>query len=85
MVKFTYPKGKTRHFPICPIAPSFGTVQWRIQTYGAGGGGGHPDPEIREGGLDKKDFRAFGPQFGPNVRGDTGPFPGSATAVFSSE
>ena len=49
MVKFTYPKGKTRHFPICPIAPSFGTVQWRIQTYGAGGGGGHPDPEIRGG------------------------------------
>ena len=37
MVKFTYPKGKTSHFPICPIAPSFGTVQSRIQTYGGGG------------------------------------------------
>ena len=83
MVKFTYPKGKTRHFPICPIAPSFGTVQCGSRPMG--GGGGDPDPEIRGGGLDKKHFRAFGPQFDPNVRGDTGPFPGSATAVFSSK
>ena len=42
MVKFTYPKGKTSHFPICPIAPSFGTVQSRIQTYGGGGGASRP-------------------------------------------
>ena len=39
MVKFTYPKGKTSHFPICPIVPSCCTVQWRIQTYEGGGGG----------------------------------------------
>ena len=39
---------------------------------------GHPDPEIRGGGLKKKSFRPFGPQFGLKIRG---PSPGSATAV----
>ena len=42
MVKFTYPKGKTSHFPICPIVPSCCTVQWRIQTYEGGGGSSRP-------------------------------------------
>ena len=29
-----------------------------------GGGGVHPDPRIRGGGLPKKFFRFFGPHFG---------------------
>ena len=50
-----------------------------------GGGGGHPDPEIRGVGavLKKKNFWPFRPQFGPKVTGGAGlprapPF-GSAT------
>lgn len=34
-----------------------------IQKAGGVGGGGHPDPEIRGGGLKKK-FPPFRPQFG---------------------
>ena len=35
-----------------------------------GGGGGHPDPEIRSGdGLQKKYFLLLGPQFGLKIRG----------------
>ena len=34
-----------------------------LQTRGAGGGGVHPDPGIRGGGLPKKFFRFFGPHF----------------------
>ena len=49
-----------------------------------GGGGGHPDPEIRggEGVLQKKKFPPFGPQFGLKIRRGRrplGPSPGSAT------
>ena len=35
-----------------------------------GGGGGHPDPEIRRG---RSFFRLFRPQFGPKMRGGGGP------------
>ena len=38
-------------------------IQWKFQTFrlGEGGGeGGHPDPEIRGGGLQKNFFRPFG-------------------------
>ena len=48
-----------------------------------GGGGGHPDPEIRGGGQSQKFFfRPFGPHFGLKIRGagSPGPSPGSATA-----
>ena len=39
-----------------------------------GGGLGHPDPEIREGGVSKKFcFRPFGPQSGLKIRGGAGP------------
>ena len=34
-----------------------------------GGGGGHPDTEMREGAVSKIFFRPFGPQFGLNIRG----------------
>ena len=48
-----------------------------------GGGGGHPDPEIREGVRSlKKLFRPFGPQFGLKIKGSPSPpgsFPGSVT------
>ena len=37
MVKFTYPKGKTGRFPICPIVLSYCTVQWPIKTVGPPG------------------------------------------------
>ena len=37
-----------------------------------GGGGGHPDPEIRGGRLKKK-FPPFRPQFGLKIRGREGP------------
>ena len=30
---------------------------------GGGGEGGHPDPQVRGGGLPKNFFRSFGPQF----------------------
>ena len=43
---------------------------------GAGRGGGHPDPEIRElPGLQNN----FGPQFGPKNKGRGAASPGSAT------
>ena len=40
-----------------------------------GGGGGHPDPEIRAGGAASKHFffQAFGPHFGLKIRGESGP------------
>ena len=49
------------------------------------GGGGHPDPEIRGGSLQKFFFRLFGPQFRSNNKGERkgggqappGPLPGS--------
>ena len=45
----------------------------------AGGGGGHPDPEITGGaGLQKIFFRPFGPHFGLKIRrggGPPGPLP----------
>ena len=38
------------------------------------GGGGHPDPEIREGGqFSKNVFWPFGPQFSPKIGGGAGP------------
>ena len=50
---------------------------------------GHPDPEIRGewgGGLQKKFFQPFRPQFGPKIRrgggaGSPGTSPRSATAI----
>ena len=55
-----------------------------LQIRGGGGlGGGHADPEIRAGGggLTKKNFRPFGPQFGPKIKaGERAPPPGSITA-----
>ena len=49
----------------------------------AGGGGGHPDPEIRGGGgLKKNFFWPFGPQFGLKNKGGPGPSPGSHTAPY---
>ena len=41
----------------------------------ARGGGGHPDPEIRGGGLKKNFFWPFGPQFGLKNKGGPGPLP----------
>ena len=46
------------------------------------GGPGHPDPEIRGGGLQKNTFWPFGPQFGLKIReggAPPGPSPRSAT------
>ena len=41
-----------------------------------GGGGGDPDPEIREGGGSvKKNFRPFRPQFGLKIWGGGGVVP----------
>ena len=42
-----------------------------LQIRRGGGGGGHPDPEIKEGGLGLITilFRPFEPQFGLNIRG----------------
>ena len=40
-----------------------------------GGGGGHPDPEIRGGGLKKNFFWPFGPQFGLKNKGGPWPLP----------
>ena len=37
------------------------------------GGGGHPDPEIRGGGLKTIFFQPFRPQFGPKIRGERAP------------
>ena len=39
-----------------------------------GGGGGHPDPEIR-GAVLKTFFLTFGSQFGPKLTGRPGPLP----------
>ena len=52
------------------------------------GVGGHPDPEIRGGGLQKNCFRPFGSHFGRKIRGGggaglPGPSPGSATGCKS--
>ena len=41
-----------------------------------GGGGGHPDPEIRGGGgrrSQEKFFRPFRPQFGLKIEGGSSP------------
>ena len=43
------------------------------------GGGSHPDPEIRGGGLKKFFFWPFGAQFGLKIRRAPGLSPGSAT------
>ena len=46
------------------------------------GGGGHPDPEIRGGGLKKTFFQPFGLQFGLKIRGGAvppGPYQGFTT------
>ena len=52
-----------------------------------GGGGGHPDPNMRGGvGLQKFCFRLLGPQIGLKIREDRdppGPFPRSATAIYN--
>ena len=37
-----------------------------------GGGGGHPDPEIRRGPGLKFFFRSFGPQLGPQIKAGEG-------------
>ena len=42
-------------------------------SYQAGGGGGHPDPEIREGDGPAEFFRPFGPEFGLKIREGTAP------------
>ena len=38
-----------------------------------GGGGGHPDPEIRGGQSPTKFFQPFGPQFGLKIGGRAPP------------
>ena len=43
-------------------------IRWR-----GGGGGGHPDPEIRGGGLKTIVFRPFGLQFGLKIRRGAAP------------
>ena len=53
---------------------------------GVGGGGGHPDPEIRKGGLKNFFFRPLRPQFSLKISGEGGggpldPSPGSATVI----
>ena len=51
-----------------------------------GGGGGHPDPEIRGGPVFKNFFRLFGRPFSRKIRGagPPGPSPRSATASQSN-
>ena len=48
-----------------------------LQIRGKGGGGGHPDPEIRGGGavFRKNVFQPFGSQFGPKITGPGPPGP----------
>ena len=42
-----------------------------LQIKWEGGGGSHPDPEIRgRSGLKKIFFQPFRPQFGPKIRGE---------------
>ena len=51
-------------------------MQWhngRSRPSDKGGGGGHPDPEIRGGGLKTIFFQPFRPQFGPKIRGERAP------------
>ena len=51
----------------------------RPSDKGGKGGGGHPDPKIREVGSLKENYLwPFGPQFGLKIRD---PSPGSATVV----
>ena len=51
-----------------------------------GGGGGHPDPEIRGGPVSKKIFRPFRPPFwSKNKGGPPCPSPVSATANVMKE
>ena len=56
-----------------------------LEIGGRGGGGGvHPDPELRVGGSRLQIFFwLFGPQFGLRIRvpGPPGPSPGSATVM----
>ena len=61
---------------------SLAVADANLQIRGVGGGGGHPDPEIRGGGGQKNIFWPFGSQLGLNIRGDpgpSGPSPGYAT------
>ena len=44
------------------------SIQWRIQTFRWGGGGVHPDPEIR-GGADSKLFSAIRASFWSKNKG----------------
>ena len=44
-----------------------------VLQIGRGGGGGHPDPEIRGGRSPKNIFRSFGPQFCLEIRGSRVP------------
>ena len=50
-----------------PLPISRHTIQWRDRGLRGGGGGGHPDPEIRGSAVSKQT------QFGLKVRGGTGP------------
>ena len=70
---------------ISPLLGIFCSCPSKTSVFGAGsrpldkgGGGGHPGPWIRGGGLEKF---FFGPQFCPKIRGEPGPSPGSATAI----
>ena len=49
-----------------------------------GGGGSHPDPEMRGRAVSKKNVQPFRPQFGLKIKegaGPPGPSPGSATVL----
>ena len=55
-----------------------------LQIRRGGGGGGQPDPEIRERGpVSKKYFSALWASFWSKNKGGPGPFPGSATVILS--
>ena len=56
--------------------------QWQIQTFRWGGGGGHPDTEIRGDGLKKK-FLALWASVWSKNKGGPNPSPGSHTAYLN--
>ena len=60
----------------------------RSSDIGGAGGGGHPDPGIREVGSPNFFFQPFGPHFGRKIKaggggGGGGASPGSATATLA--
>ena len=82
LLKTLLPKLKVSFYTAMPIFCSGSRLSDK------GGGGDHPDPNMRGGGvgLQKLCFRHLGPQIGLKIRedrGPAGPFPRSATAIYN--